>query len=205
MTLPTKVHFVKAMVFPVVMYGCESWIIKKAERQRIDVFELWMWRRLLRVPWTARRFPLVSPKGNQPWIFIWKTDAEAKALILWPPDAKSWLIGKDLVLGKTESERRSRDQRMRWFDSITDSMVMNLSKLWETVEDRETWYATVHVIRKSRTWLSNRTAIAVVNYNCRAVHTTPGLVYLITGSLYILTIFTHFAHPLSKASASGNH
>ena len=94
-TLPTKVHFVKAMVFPVVMYGCESWIIKKAEHQRIDVFELWCWRRLLRVPWAARRFPLVNPKGNQPWTFIWKTEAEAKAPILWPPDAKSCLIGKD--------------------------------------------------------------------------------------------------------------
>ena len=92
--LPTKVHLVKAMVFPVVMYECESWTIKKAEPRRIDAFELWCWRRLLRVPWTARRFP----KGNQSWIFIGRADAEAP--ILWPPDAKSWLIGKDPDAGK---------------------------------------------------------------------------------------------------------
>ena len=93
-TLPTKVHLVKALVFPVVMYGCESWTIKKAEHQRIDAFELWCWRRLLRVPWTGRIQP-VHPKGNQSWIFIGRTDAEAETPILWPPDAKNWLIGKD--------------------------------------------------------------------------------------------------------------
>ena len=88
-TLSTKVHLVKAMVFPVVMYGCESWTIKKAECQRIDAFQVWCWRRLLRVPWTARRIQLVHPKGDQSWVFIGMTDAEAETLILWPPDVKS--------------------------------------------------------------------------------------------------------------------
>ena len=97
-TLPTKVRLVKAMVFPIVMYGCESWTIKKAECQRIDAFELWCLRRLLRIPWTARS--PVHSKGNQSWIFIGRTDVEAEAPILWPPDAKKWLIGKDPDAGK---------------------------------------------------------------------------------------------------------
>ena len=99
-TLSTKVHLVKAMVFPIIMYGCESWTIKKAAHWRIDAFALWCWRRLLRVPWTARRFNPVNRKGNQSWIFIGKTDAEAETPILWPPDAKNWLIGKDPDAGK---------------------------------------------------------------------------------------------------------
>ena len=99
-TLPAKVHLVKAMVFPVVMWGCESWTIKKAKHQRIDAFELWCWRRLLRVPWTAKEINPVHPKGNQHWIFIGRTDAEAEAPILWPPDVKSWFIGKDPDAGK---------------------------------------------------------------------------------------------------------
>ena len=102
-TLLTKVCLVKAMVFPVVMYGCESWTIKKAECQRIDAFELWCWRRLLRVPWTARRSIL---KLNQSWIFIGKTDAAAETPILWPPDAKQWLTRKDLMLGKIQCRRK---------------------------------------------------------------------------------------------------
>ena len=99
-TLPTKVHLVKDMIFPVVMYGCESWTIKKAECQRIGIFELWCWRSLLRVPWTARRSKSVNPKGDQSWIFIGRTDAEAEAPVLWPPDVKCRLIGKDLDPGK---------------------------------------------------------------------------------------------------------
>ena len=99
-TLPTKVHLVKAMVFPVIMYECESWTIKKAERQTIDAFELWCWRRLLIVPWTARRVQPVHPKGDQPWIFTRRTDAEAETLILWLPGAKNWLIWKNLDAGK---------------------------------------------------------------------------------------------------------
>ena len=104
-TLPTKVHLVKAMVFPVVMSGCESWTIKKAECQRIDAFELWCWRRLLKVHWTnCKEIQLVHPKGNQSWIFIERTDTEAEAPILWPPDAKNWLTGKDPDAGKDWSQ-----------------------------------------------------------------------------------------------------
>ena len=114
--LPTKVHIVKAMVFPVVMYGCENWTIMKAEHQRIDAFELWCWGRLLRVPWTARSNQSI-PKGHQSWIFIGRTDAEAEAPILWPPDVKSWLIGKDSDAGKDwgqEEKGVTEDEMVGW-------------------------------------------------------------------------------------------
>ena len=106
-SLSTKVHLVKAMVFPVVMYGCESWTIKKSEHQRIDAFELWCWRRLLRVPWTAKRSnQSILKEISQSWIFIGRTDVEAETPIFWPPQANNWLIGKDLMLGKIEGKRR---------------------------------------------------------------------------------------------------
>ena len=113
-TLPTKVCLVKAMGFPIVIYGCGSWTTKKAEHWRIEVFELWCWRRLLRVPWAANKIKPVHPKGNQSWIFIGRTDAEAETLILWPPDAKNWLIGKDPDAGKDwkQEEKGTREEEM---------------------------------------------------------------------------------------------
>ena len=147
-------YFFPAMVFPVVMYRCECWTIKKAERQKIDAFELWWWRRLLRVPWTSRRS--VNPKENQSWIFIGRTDAEAP--ILWPPDAKSWVTGKDPNARKDWGKEKGQ-QRMRWLDSIIDSMDMSLRKLRQIVKDREAWCAVVHRTAKSQTLLSDWTTI----------------------------------------------
>ena len=141
MTLLTKFHLVKAMVFPVVMYGYESWTIKKAEHQKIDSFELWCWRRLLRVCWTTGRSNQ-SILVNQPWIFIGRSNAEAEVSILWPPDAKNWLIGKDPDAGKDWLGEGW--QRMRRLGSITESMDMNL-KNWEMVVNRGAWWSIVGI------------------------------------------------------------
>ena len=137
----------------VVMYGYERWIITKAECCRTDAFELWCWRRL-ESPLDCKEIKPVNSKGNQPWIFTGRTDAEAEAPILWPPDVNSRLTGKTLMLGKIEGRTRRGRQRMRWLHSITDSTNMRLSKVWEIAKDREAWHAAVSMESQSLMWLS---------------------------------------------------
>ena len=150
-TLTTKVHLVKAMVFPVVMYGCTCWTIKKAEHQKTDAFQLWCWRRLLRVPWTSRRSnqPIlkeINPKNSLDWLIL---KLQYSGHLMQTDNS----LEKTLMLGKTEGKRRKGWQRMRWLDGIRDSMDMN----WETVMDREAWCAVAHGVTKSQTRLSDWT------------------------------------------------
>jgi len=162
-TFLTKICIVKAVVFPMVMYGCEGWTIKKAECQRIDAFKLWCWRRLFTVPWTTRRSKQSILKEINPEYLLERTDAEAEAVIFGYLMGRADSLEKTLMLEKIEDRKRMGWQRMRWLDDIINSMDMSLSKLQKMVKDRETWCVALHGFAKIGTWLSNWTTATIQN------------------------------------------